>query len=79
MFKKQFAVLNVEDLNSFKGEITKESLIEKGAIRKGLLLKILGNGELKTAVTVKADKFSKTAEEKIKAAGGKALLIEEVK
>ena len=66
-FAKKFEILNVGDLNKFDGEVTKETLGVSG------LLKILGNGELKKAVTVKADKFSASAKAKIEAAGGKCL------
>ncbi len=66
-FKKEYEVLNVADLNKYDSEVSKELLKISG------LLKILGNGELSKAVTVKADKFSKTARKKIEAAGGKCL------
>jgi large subunit ribosomal protein L15 len=66
-FKKTYAVLNVSDLNKFEGEVNKEVLKISG------LLKILGTGELKKALTVKADKFSASAKKKIEAAGGKCL------
>jgi len=66
-FKKEYAILNVSDLGKFEGEVNKEALKVFG------LLKILGNGEIKKALTVKADKFSKSARKKIEAAGGKCL------
>jgi len=75
LFKKQYAILNVEELNKYKGDVTKELLVKEGRIMEGQLLKILGNGELKSALKVMADKFSKSAEEKIKAAGGSAVQI----
>jgi len=68
IFAKQYTIINVVDLNKFDGEVTKETLGVTG------LLKILGNGELKKAVTVKADKFSGSAKKKIEAAGGKCLI-----
>lgn len=67
IFAKEYTILNVVDLNRFDGEVSKETLGIKG------LLKILGNGELKKAITVKADKFSGSAKAKIEAAGGKCL------
>lgn len=79
IFKKQFAVVNIEDLNKFENntEITAEFLKEVGMIRKiekdGL--KILGNGNLEKSLTVKATKFTKSAVEKIEAAGGKVEVI----
>lgn len=70
--------VNVDRLASFAAgtEVTPESLVEAGII-KSLKnpVKILGNGELGVALTVKAHKFSKAAREKIEAAGGKAEVI----
>lgn len=66
-FRKEYSVINVSDLNDFDGEVNKEILKISG------LLKILGGGNLSKALNVKADKFSKTAKEKIEAAGGKCL------
>jgi large subunit ribosomal protein L15 len=54
-----------------------QELVDAGQIRGGELpLKVLGDGELKRAVTVHAHKFSKSAEEKIKTAGGRVVVIE---
>ena len=78
MFKKTYAVIDVADLNNFKEgtEVTPELLIEMGIIKKVLSgIKVLGNGELNKKLTVKADKFSKIAIEKIEKAGGKAEVI----
>ena len=74
-FPKSFAVVNVEDLNAFSaGEtVTPELLSERGivrAMRDGV--KVLGDGELKVALTVRAHAFSKRAQEKIASAGGRA-------
>ncbi|MFH1542186.1 MAG: 50S ribosomal protein L15 [bacterium] len=66
-FRTRYTVLNVEDLNKYDGEVSKETLKLSG------LLKILGTGEITKALTVKADKFSKSAKEKIEKAGGKCL------
>jgi large subunit ribosomal protein L15 len=77
-FPKSFAVVNVESLNDFAaGEtVTPESLAERGLIRatRGGI-KILGDGELKIALTVRAHAFSKSAQEKIARAGGKVEVI----
>lgn len=79
IFAKEFTIVNVEDLNGFEDGtvITVELLKEVGCIRKiekdGL--KVLGNGELTKKLTVKAAKISKSAQEKIEAAGG---AIEEI-
>ena len=70
---KEYAVVNVEDLNVFEKDsvVTIENLQEKGLVKKEYEgVKVLGNGELKVALTVKAKKFSETAKEKISAAGG---------
>lgn len=78
MFKKTYAVINVSDLNKFEEgtEITPELLFEMGIIKKQLSgIKVLGNGELTKKLTVRAQKFSSIAKEKIEAAGGKAEVI----
>ncbi len=77
-FKKEYSVVNVADLNCFDdaSEISIDELKELGLIKKikdGV--KILGDGELEKSLTVKANKFSKTAVEKIEAAGGKAEVV----
>ncbi|MBK5244122.1 MAG: 50S ribosomal protein L15 [Eubacteriaceae bacterium] len=77
-FKKTFSIVNVGELNAFDADtvITPELLLEYGFIRKlrdGL--KILGNGEVEKAFTIKAHKISKSAEAKILAGGGKVEVI----
>ena len=52
------------------GEVTTSDLVAKGAVRKGLPVKILGQGDISVAVSVSADAFSATARDKIVAAGG---------
>lgn len=76
--RKEYAIVNVEALNRFeKGtEVTPELLIETGLVKKELCgIKILGEGELNVALTVKANKFSKSAVESIEKAGGKTEVI----
>ena len=78
IFAKEYVELNVDRLNIFDNgtEVTPELLLEKKVVSKlkdGV--KILGNGNLEKSLTVKATKFSKTAAEKIEAAGGKAEVI----
>ncbi|HHX77661.1 MAG TPA: 50S ribosomal protein L15 [Firmicutes bacterium] len=78
IFRKEFAQVNVEALNSFANgtEITPELLKEAGIIKSMKCgLKVLGRGELEKELLVKAHKFSKAAIEKIEAAGGKAEVI----
>jgi large subunit ribosomal protein L15 len=73
-FPKSYAIVNVEMLNAFApGEtVTPESLAGRGIIRpKRDGVKILGDGNLKVALTVQAHAFSKSAQEKIAGAGGK--------
>ncbi len=74
----EYAVVNVESLNAFTaGEtVTPELLIASGLIREvRAAIKVLGDGELKAALTVRAHKFSKSAEEKITRAGGKVEVL----
>ena len=71
-WRVEYQVLNVGDLNELPEghELTIEDLIASGTIRANQPLKILGEGELTVALTVKAHKFSAAAREKIQAAGG---------
>ena len=78
IFGTVYTTLNVGDLNRFDAgtEVTPELLIEKGVLKQvkdGV--KILVSGELTKGMTIKAHKFSKSAVEKIEAAGGKAEVI----
>lgn len=73
-FAKEYALVNVSDLERFENDttVTAELLMNEGLIKKELDgVKVLGNGELTKKLTVVATKFSKSAEEKIKAVGGK--------
>jgi large subunit ribosomal protein L15 len=56
-------------------EVTKEVLVQNGLSSKNDLVKILGRGELKSAVSISAHKFTKSAEEAISKAGGKAITL----
>ena len=73
-FRIENRIVNLSDLSKvFKAKevVDAAALIERGLLRKGKTpVKVLGNGELDIALIVKAEKFSKTAIEKIKAAGG---------
>lgn len=78
IFGTEYTILNVGDLAGFAAgtEVTPELLEDMGLVKQvkdGI--KILGDGELKNGIKVKAHKFSKTAVEKIEAAGGKAEVI----
>jgi large subunit ribosomal protein L15 len=72
IFRKQYSVVNLEKLSMLsETTITPEVLRGAGVVRSERPVKILGDGELSTAITVKAHKFSKSAQEKITKAGGK--------
>lgn len=78
IFAKKYTSINVEKLNAFDdgAEVTAETLKESGVISKindGVV--ILGRGDLNKKLIVKASRFSKSAAEKISAAGGKAEVI----
>lgn len=78
IFAKEYVSINVEELNKLEDgiEVTAQVLKEAGLISKicdGVV--ILGRGELERKLTVKAKRFSKTAAEKIEAAGGKAEVV----
>ncbi|MGZ3795052.1 MAG: 50S ribosomal protein L15 [Pseudobdellovibrionaceae bacterium] len=73
-FATEYDIVNLNQLDKLSGEITPEVLSQHGLIGKGLI-KILGNGELKKALTVKAHKFSEAAKKAIEAAGGKIEVI----
>ena len=76
-FRKEYIAVNLDALAAFgPGDtVTPEALREKRIIRKALPVAILGRGELKQALTVKAHRFSESAKAKIEAAGGKAEVI----
>src|SRR4051794_2367835 len=72
-FHKQYAVVNLDDLNAFKaGTVVNEQLLRESNLIRGNVagIKILGNGELKHALKIEADKISTSAREKIDKAGG---------
>ena len=77
IFKTEYEVVNLERLASLgEGEITPELLRKVGIVTsKNTLVKVLGQGELSAAITVRAHKFSKSAQEKIEKAGGKVEVI----
>lgn len=75
-FRKEYTVINVVELASFEGSVGPEQLLNAGKIRPGYPLKVLGDGELSTALTVQAHKFSASARQKIEAAGGRCEELE---
>ncbi len=77
-FRKVFAIINVQDLNRFEAD----TVIDKGAlIKSGLVkgdrdgIKLLGNGDVQIPVTVRINKISASARQKVEAAGGKIEVI----
>ena len=77
-FAKEYAVVNLSDLEKFENGTTvnAELLLSEGIIRKELDgVKVLGNGTLTKKLTVKANKFSNVAKEKIENVGGKTEVI----
>jgi large subunit ribosomal protein L15 len=75
IFRVEYSTVNVGSLSAFEAgtEVTPQLLLDAGLIRSlKAPVKILADGELKHALTVKADKFSAAAKEKIEKAGGKA-------
>jgi len=77
-FRKLYRTVNVERLNGLEAGsvVTPDSLYEAGLLRKGSrAVKVLGHGELNVALTVQAHKFTRSAVQKIEAAGGRAEVI----
>lgn len=70
IFRTEYAVVNVADLERFKGAVNPELLAAAGLVHRGVPVKVLGHGEVKQALHVTAQKFSATARAKIEAAGG---------
>ncbi|WP_313214977.1 50S ribosomal protein L15 [Soonwooa sp.] len=69
------SIQNLVDTKGISGEITKEVLVANGLASKNDLIKILGRGDLKANVSISANKFTKSAEEAITKAGGKAITL----
>ena len=76
IFRTEYRAINLERIAELgETNVTLEVLAKKGLAGKNDLIKVLGDGELKSAITIQAHKFSKSAQEKITKAGGKADLI----
>ncbi|HVK45665.1 MAG TPA: 50S ribosomal protein L15 [Micropruina sp.] len=74
-FRVEYQVVNLSKLAELYpegGEVGVDDLVAKGAVRDGNLVKVLGNGDVTVALTVKAHAFSASAKNKIEAAGGTA-------
>jgi len=78
IFRKKIAVINVRDLNKFdKGSVVDEAVLIAAGLVKGKKdgIKLLGHGEIKHSLEVKVNQVSKSAREKIEAAGGKVEVV----
>ena len=75
IFRKEYAVVNLDKLTDLEGEVTPAVLVDKGIVRKGMQVKVLGDGEIGKALKVSAHKFSKSAQAKIEAAGGQCEVL----
>jgi len=76
--KVDYQVVNVAALGKLfpeGGTVSVADMVAKGAVRKGELVKVLGQGEISVAITVTADAFSDSAREKIVAAGGSVTVL----
>ena len=78
--RKEYRGINLDTIQALVDtknltEVTKEVLVQNGLSSKNDLVKILGRGELKSAVSISAHKFTKSAEEAISKAGGKAITL----
>ena len=72
-FRVEFQIVNLDKLSALfpeGGTVGVADLVEKGAVRSGQPVKVLGNGDITVAVQVSANAFSASAKEKIAAAGG---------
>jgi large subunit ribosomal protein L15 len=77
-FKVEFQVVNLDRIGELfpeGGEVTVEELANRGAVRKGEPVKVLGQGDISVSVQVSANAFSGSAREKIEAAGGTATVV----
>jgi large subunit ribosomal protein L15 len=76
IFRTEYTILNIDRIAELgAADVTLEALVKAGLAKNGALVKVLGDGELKKKVNVQAHKFSKSAQEKITKAGGKAEVI----
>ena len=77
-FKVTYQVVNLDKINALfpdGGDVTPSLLVDRGAVRKGQPVKVLGQGELTVKVAVSADAFSASAKEKIESAGGSVTVL----
>ncbi|MGI9527430.1 MAG: 50S ribosomal protein L15 [Weeksellaceae bacterium] len=78
--RKEYRVINLDTLQAFiddkgiSGTINNQVLVDNGLAQKNDIIKILGRGELTSAINIQCDKFTKSAVEAIEKAGGKAIV-----
>lgn len=72
IFKKEYALVSLSQLNGLPNDeiITVGTLVAAGLVKKGMLVKVLANGEITNALKIQVDKMSKAAQIKIETAGG---------
>ena len=78
--RKEYRAINLDTIQALSDaknitDITKDVLVENGLAKKSEIVKIMGRGELKSGVSISANKFTKSAEEAISKAGGKAITL----
>lgn len=71
IWRTEYEVVNLGQLADLEGEVTPEVLAERGLVRPGRKVKVLGDGEVGRPLAVTADRFSKSAKAKLEAAGGR--------
>ena len=76
IFRVRYQVVNLARLSELEGEVTPELLVQKGLVRSGHPVKVLGDGEISTALKVQAHRFSRSARAKIEGAGGSCEVLE---
>ncbi len=77
-FKVNYQVVNLDRISTLfpdGGDVTPEQLVARGAVRKGELVKVLGQGDISVKVAVTANAFSASAKEKIESAGGSVTVL----
>jgi len=76
IFRTRYQVVNLASLTDMSGEVTPDVLVANGLVRPGHLVKVLGDGEIKSVLQIQAHKFSASAKVKIEAAGGTCEVLE---
>ena len=77
-FKTEYSIISLDQLNKFDAgtDITVEMLVREGLAKNDQMIKVLANGEISRAITIKVDKISVGAKNKIEAAGGKVIEVD---